>query len=492
MKRSLKLATSLLAIFFLSHILTLSIVAQESATTITPELDNTLTTTEPDTTATPEDTTLTNTELDTTTTLKPDTSEANATATPEDTTLITTETDTTTTPEPDTSEDTNLTTTETDITATPEDTTQSDTTATSEPVTSESSVTANPEDTTLTTPETDTSESNATTTSEPDILESNTTIAPELDNAQVSLEPGVTTTSEIDNAESGCAEGSTRNSCLIDKITAAISKIPEGIDRIRKKGQERDEKVAKLQNELSNTLNMINQTSSSPLPSEEQEALPPSDVERLYRNQEAIRRLLYRRDELKRTQCDAECGQKGLITINYECFQDKDNKKVDGNRCVDPMVEYKVCDGYCPVYAWARTALDKVCNAQCGEPGIIRYKVFCQNDREEPAAESFCTAQRLASAEACTGDCFAWVKGTGSNAWEACSNSCGAGTQSEKLICMRNGKDEVRDSRCGPRIAVNSRSCVGNRCTQAQKDKILIDFMKESNEGLRSLVPEGE
>lgn len=161
--------------------------------------------------------------------------------------------------------------------------------------------------------------------------------------------------------------------------------------------------------------------------------------------------------------CSKTCG--GGTTFREVRCQSNSGAFVADTNCPNPKPETsKTCNtNVCPiVYNWA-VGVPGACSATCGG-GTANRSVTCQDAQQNVADDSFCTQEKPSTTVPCnTQSCnftYTWSPG----AYGTCSETCGGGTQTRSLGCVRNDGLFVSHSFCTDTQPVTSRACNTQAC----------------------------
>jgi len=147
--------------------------------------------------------------------------------------------------------------------------------------------------------------------------------------------------------------------------------------------------------------------------------------------------------------CTASCGG-GTQTRTVQCVRDG-NTVVDDSFCAGsgskPSTSQACNPQACPTYAWS-TGNFLACSTTCGG-GTQTRTVQCIRDGNTVVDDSFCASSgnKPSTSQACsTQACptYAWSTGN----FFACSTTCGGGSQTRTVQCVRDDTTVVDESYC--------------------------------------------
>lgn len=123
------------------------------------------------------------------------------------------------------------------------------------------------------------------------------------------------------------------------------------------------------------------------------------------------------------------------------------------------------CTAY--TYNWFQGGYG-TCSKSCGG-GIQTQTVSCQRSDGTDVGDSYCSgtkpnSSRTCNAQSCTGgSSYSWVP----SSWSACSKTCGGGTQIRSVNCQRDDGVYVGDSYCSGTKPGTSQTCNTQSCTSS-------------------------
>lgn len=113
-----------------------------------------------------------------------------------------------------------------------------------------------------------------------------------------------------------------------------------------------------------------------------------------------------------------------------------------------------------------QTGAWSACSTSCGT-GTQTRALACVREDGVTVPNAYCVDATPASSQACTvtaGCSYTWQ----SAAWSACSNACGSGTQTRTVFCQRSDGTPVADTFCSGSAPATSQSCSDtSACTYA-------------------------
>ncbi len=160
--------------------------------------------------------------------------------------------------------------------------------------------------------------------------------------------------------------------------------------------------------------------------------------------------------------CDTTCGT-GTQARNVTCVR-ADGTPVADTSCIDVMpVRSQSCSNISTCsYGWSNSAFGS-CSNSCGN-GTQSRTVSCLRSDGATVADTFCTGTRPATAQSCN-NTSACTYSYFSSAYSACSGLCGTGTQSRTVYCERSDGAEVSSSFCSGGAPATSQSCALTACS---------------------------
>lgn len=185
--------------------------------------------------------------------------------------------------------------------------------------------------------------------------------------------------------------------------------------------------------------------------------------------------------------CSATCGG-GTRSRSVLC-KFTDGTTAADNRCPTPKpATQEVCNSEpCTnVYNW-RTTDWSACSKTCGSGTQTRI-VYCANQSGATADASLCTGTRppseqVCNTQACTAT-YSWLAGD----WSTCSKTCGGGTQTRSVSCLRNDGQFVNASFCTEARPADNRSCNTQPCTGQCSDLRSINASVEGSSSLLDIL----
>lgn len=154
--------------------------------------------------------------------------------------------------------------------------------------------------------------------------------------------------------------------------------------------------------------------------------------------------------------CGNTCGS-GTQTRTVWCER-ADGQTVDDSNCIGPKpLEIQACSDYSTCsYDWL-VGVFSSCSSTCGS-GSQSRTVECERSDGTIVGDASCLIVKPDLSQSCTdySTCtYQWI----SEAWSACSNTCGEGTHSRNVYCERSDGIIVDDSNCVEAKPVTSESC---------------------------------
>jgi len=160
--------------------------------------------------------------------------------------------------------------------------------------------------------------------------------------------------------------------------------------------------------------------------------------------------------------CSTTCGS-GTQSRTVVCRRSSDNAVVADSNCtgVKPDAAQACNDSSGCAYTWG-TGTWNACSNSCGS-GTQTRTVECRRTSDNATvADSFCTGVKPSTSQACTdtvGCSYAWQAGS----WGSCSTTCGTGTQTRAVVCKRSSDNiTVADANCTTSKPATTQSCTDN------------------------------
>jgi len=185
--------------------------------------------------------------------------------------------------------------------------------------------------------------------------------------------------------------------------------------------------------------------------------------------------------------CSAVCG--GGKSYREVTCQSKDGVFVAEANCSETKPETSTtCNTTaCPeVYNWS-LGTPSDCTKTCGG-GTATRSVTCQNAQQVIVDESFCTAAKpdetiVCSTQSCSYS-YSWKEGN----WGTCSKTCGGGTQSRSLGCLRNDGVYVPHTLCKDTKPETIMACGTKACEPTCTNKTISESVPASRNELDILL----
>ena len=159
-------------------------------------------------------------------------------------------------------------------------------------------------------------------------------------------------------------------------------------------------------------------------------------------------------------ECSTQCGD-GTQTRTLSCWRASDGATVADIECagvVKPATSQACTDTSTCTYGWMPSSWG-ACGTTCGT-SVQTRSLYCQRSDGAPVVDSLCqavakplTTQGCNDTSACT---YQWVGSFG-----ACSNACGAGTQTKVLTCLRSDGAIVANNLCVTPAPPTTQACNG-------------------------------
>lgn len=158
--------------------------------------------------------------------------------------------------------------------------------------------------------------------------------------------------------------------------------------------------------------------------------------------------------------CSTTCGT-GTQYRTATCLR-SDGTTVTNSSCTGTATTSQACTDVSTCnYSWNTTAWDS-CSNTCGTGAQTRAST-CKRSDGATVENTFCTAKPSGS-QTCT-DVSTCTYSWNTTAWGSCSNTCGAGTQTRTSACKRSDGITVADTFCPAKPSGSQACSVYTSCT---------------------------
>jgi hypothetical protein len=185
--------------------------------------------------------------------------------------------------------------------------------------------------------------------------------------------------------------------------------------------------------------------------------------------------------------CSKTCG--GGQTFREVTCQSKDGVFVAETNCDEAKPgTSKTCNtNACPeVYTWA-IGTPGACSKTCGG-GTATVSVTCQNAAQVIVDDSFCTETKPDETVVCNPQScnysYTWTTGS----YGTCTKTCGGGTQTRSLGCIRNDGVYVPHTLCTEAQPITTRACNTQACTPTCDKKTISESVPAARNELDILL----
>ncbi len=188
------------------------------------------------------------------------------------------------------------------------------------------------------------------------------------------------------------------------------------------------------------------------------------------------------------SECSRACGG-GTAFRNVTC-QAQDGTTVPNTNC-DPSLQPEVsiaCNTEaCPeVYTWV-PGEPGACSETCGG-GTATRSVTCQNAAGNVVADNLCTETRPDTTVACNTQACDFTFSFTTGSFGECSETCGGGTQTRSLGCLRSDGLFVAHTLCPGEPPETTRACNTQACAPTCLQQTISETVPEAQNELDILL----
>lgn len=185
--------------------------------------------------------------------------------------------------------------------------------------------------------------------------------------------------------------------------------------------------------------------------------------------------------------CSKTCG--GGMAFREVTCQSKEGAFVAETNCdqTKPATSKSCNQTTCPeVYNWV-PGTPGACSKTCGG-GTANRSVTCQNSQQVIVDNSYCKQTKPSETVTCNPQScnysYTWAEGS----WGTCSKTCGGGTQTRSLGCLRNDGIYVPHTLCLAPQPATTRTCNTQACAPACTAKTISESVPAARNELDILL----